>query len=131
MRRFTNRARWSCRVAGKQCRFPESIAEARSIQSNVLARLGLRPGVDGPLVETADFGSNPGGLRMFAYVPQTMQQPRALVVVLHGCGQTASSYDHGAGWSTLAKHFGFALLMPEQRVSNSANGCFNWFNPED
>jgi len=102
-------------------------------RSNRMSSLGfgLRPGVDGPLVETADFGSNPGGLRMFAYVPQTMQQPRALVVVLHGCGQTASSYDHGAGWSTLAKHFGFALLMPEQRVSNSANGCFNWFNPED
>jgi len=102
-------------------------------RSNRMSSLGfgLRPGVDGPLVETADFGSNPGGLRMFAYVPQTMQQPRALVVVLHGCGQTASSYDHGAGWSTLAKHFGFALLMPEQQGANNANTCFNWFNPGD
>jgi poly(hydroxyalkanoate) depolymerase family esterase len=92
---------------------------------------GLRSGMDSPLVETADFGSNPGDLRMFAYVPETLQQPRALVVVLHGCGQTAAGYDHGAGWSTLAKHFGFALLMPEQQAANNANGCFNWFNPED
>src|SRR5262249_7550505 len=75
--------------------------------------------------------SNPGALRMFAFVPETMQQPRALVVVLHGCGQTASGYDHGAGWSTLAKHFGFALLMPQQRGLNNANGCFNWFTPQD
>lgn len=53
-----------------------------------------------------------------------------LVVVLHGCRQTAAAYDLGAGWSTLAKHYGFALLMPEQ-VSNNANSCFNWFSPED
>ncbi|MEA2895147.1 MAG: hypothetical protein QOJ84_762, partial [Bradyrhizobium sp.] len=40
-------------------------------------------------------------------------------------------YDIGAGWSTLAAHYGFALLMPEQKPSNNANTCFNWFNPED
>jgi poly(hydroxyalkanoate) depolymerase family esterase len=90
-----------------------------------------RGGVRSPLVEVSRFGSNPGGLRMFAFVPATLQQPRALVVVLHGCGQTAAGYDHGAGWSTLAKHYGFALLMPEQQVLNNANTCFNWFNPED
>jgi poly(hydroxyalkanoate) depolymerase family esterase len=52
-------------------------------------------------------------------------------VVLHGCGQTAAGYDLGAGWSTLAKHYGFALLMPQQQFSNNGQGCFNWFNPED
>jgi poly(hydroxyalkanoate) depolymerase family esterase len=93
--------------------------------------LGLHPGLYSPLIEIADFGSNPGSLRMFAFVPEAMPQPRALVVVLHGCGQTASGYDFGAGWSTLAKHFGFALLMPEQKISNNANGCFNWFSPQD
>jgi poly(hydroxyalkanoate) depolymerase family esterase len=84
-----------------------------------------------PLVETTDFGSNPGGIKMFSFVPGNLQQPPALVVVLHGCGQTAAGYDLGAGWSTLAKHYGFALLMPEQQSSNNANTCFNWFNPED
>jgi poly(hydroxyalkanoate) depolymerase family esterase len=68
---------------------------------------------------------------MFSFVPGNLQQPPALVVVLHGCGQTAAGYDLGAGWSTLAKHYGFALLMPEQQSSNNANTCFNWFNPED
>jgi len=92
---------------------------------------GLRPGTDSPLVEVVDFGTNPGALRMFAFVPEKLQQPHALVVVLHGCGQTAARYDHGAGWSTLAKHYGFALLLPEQQGSNNANRCFNWFNPED
>ena len=84
-----------------------------------------------PLVEITGFGSNPGDLRMFSYVPGNLQSVPALVVVLHGCGQTASAYDLGAGWSTLAEHYGFALLMPEQRHANNAQGCFNWFNPED
>jgi poly(hydroxyalkanoate) depolymerase family esterase len=64
-------------------------------------------------------------------VPANLQEPPALVVVLHGCGQTAAGYDFGAGWSTLAKRYGFALLMPEQQAVNNAQTCFNWFNPED
>ena len=52
-------------------------------------------------------------------------------MVLHGCGQTAAGYDHGAGWSTLARRYGFALLFPEQQRSNNPNGCFNWFEPGD
>ncbi|TPQ39124.1 esterase [Bradyrhizobium guangdongense] len=84
-----------------------------------------------PLVEVTAFGANPGDLRMFAFVPPQLQQPRALVVVLHGCGQTAATYDLGAGWSTLAKHYGFALVMPEQQRVNNGNTCFNWFNPDD
>lgn len=92
---------------------------------------GLKPGLRSPLVETTGFGSNPGALKMYSFVPGSLQQAPALVVVLHGCGQTAAGYDHGAGWSTLAKHYGFALLMPQQQSSNNANTCFNWFNPED
>jgi poly(hydroxyalkanoate) depolymerase family esterase len=91
----------------------------------------LRPGQRSPLVETTGFGSNPGGLRMFSFAPDNLQPAPGLVVVLHGCGQTAAAYDLGAGWSTLAKHYGFALLMPQQQPLNNANGCFNWFNPED
>jgi poly(hydroxyalkanoate) depolymerase family esterase len=92
---------------------------------------GLRPGLRSPLVEVTGFGTNPGDLKMFSYVPESLQQAPALVVVLHGCGQTASGYDLGAGWSTIAKRYGFVLLMPEQQSSNNAQGCFNWFNPED
>jgi len=91
----------------------------------------LRPGARSPMVETTDFGSNPGSLRMFSFAPDNLQPAPGLVVVLHGCGQTAAAYDLGAGWSTLAKHYGFALLMPQQQPFNNANGCFNWFNPDD
>ncbi|MBU6461283.1 MAG: PHB depolymerase family esterase [Bradyrhizobium sp.] len=84
-----------------------------------------------PLVEINGFGANPGHLRMWSFVPARLERAAPLVVVLHGCGQTAAGYDQGAGWSTLAERYGFALLMPEQRRANNAQGCFNWFNPED
>ncbi len=81
------------------------------------------------LTEVHEFGSNPGALRMFAYVPA---RPRpALVVVLHGCSQTAASYDIGAGWSTLADRYGFVLLFPQQQISNNPQNGFNWFLPGD
>ena len=83
------------------------------------------------LRETVDFGSNPGALRMFSHVPEQVPAGSALVVVLHGCTQTAGSYDLGAGWSTLADRYGFALLLPEQQHSNNAKGCFNWFQRGD
>jgi feruloyl esterase len=89
------------------------------------------PAVPTPLIEMTDFGSNPGALKMLSFVPAHLARSPALVVVLHGCGQTAAGYDLGAGWSTLAKHYGFALLMPEQQTANNANTCFNWFDPED
>jgi len=81
------------------------------------------------LRENFGSGSNPGNLRMFVYRPPSLSDNPALVVVLHGCTQTAAGYDLGAGWSTLADRYGFVLLFPEQQRSNNPNGCFNWFQP--
>jgi poly(hydroxyalkanoate) depolymerase family esterase len=100
---------------------------------NGLPRGFSRAGGSSRLTETTGFGSNPGDLKMFSLVPgdQRARQKLPLVVVLHGCTQNAAGYEVGAGWSTLAERYGFALLMPEQKPSNNGNGCFNWFNPED
>jgi feruloyl esterase len=92
---------------------------------------GRLPAGHSPLGEITEFGTNPGELRMFSFVPENLSRAPGLVVVLHGCGQTAAGYDFGAGWSMIAKRYGFALLMPEQRGANNANTCFNWFNPGD
>ena len=81
--------------------------------------------------ELADFGPNPGDLRMLAHLPAQPDAPPALVVVLHGCTQTAASYDHGTGWSRLAEQNNFALLLPEQSTTNNPNMCFNSFQPGD
>lgn len=77
------------------------------------------------------FGSNPGALRGRCYVPQSLAPSAALVVVLHGCTQSAADYDHGSGWSRLADEQGFALLYSEQQRGNNPGLCFNWFNTSD
>jgi len=87
----------------------------------------VAPGFD----EDRSFGSNPGNLRMLSYAPPRLAANPPLVVVLHGCAQTAADYNHGAGWSTLADRYGFVLLLPEQQRSNNSARCFNWFEPGD
>jgi poly(hydroxyalkanoate) depolymerase family esterase len=108
-----NKRKWEALLAAARSRRPEPGA--------VPDRLQLVP----------EFGSNPGNLRMFTYLPPQHAANPPLVVVLHGCTQTAAGYDYGAGWSTLADRYGFALLLPEQQRSNNPNGCFNWFVPDD
>ena len=83
------------------------------------------------LTDLAAFGHDPGNLRARLYVPATLAERPALVVVLHGCTQTAAGYDAGSGWSRLADERGFVLLFPEQRRANNPNLCFNWFAPDD
>jgi len=68
---------------------------------------------------------------MFSHVPAALPARPPLMVVLHGCAQTAAAYDLGAGWSTLADRYGFAILLPEQQRSNNPQNCFNWFQPGD
>ncbi len=109
------------------------------LQRQWAARIpGMRPETDPALPEgdgrlraVTSFGANPGALRMLTHVPEGLPPGAPLVVVLHGCGQTAAGYDVGTGWSALADRHGFALLLPEQQSANNAHGCFNWFEPGD
>ncbi|MDP3670382.1 MAG: PHB depolymerase family esterase [Telluria sp.] len=77
------------------------------------------------------FGSNPGNLRMFKYVPKDLAPSRPLVVALHGCLQDAADYDDEPGWIQFADKHRFALLLPAQAIGNNSSRCFNWFEPQD
>jgi feruloyl esterase len=82
-------------------------------------------------MERERFGTNPGGLRMFTYIPDNLRIGAPLVVVLHGALQSADDYAHGSGWLNLAERFGFAVLFPEQRRSNNLFACFHWYRRRD
>ncbi len=92
---------------------------------------GSAPVFDDRLTDLGPFGSNRGALEAKIHIPKSLMPRAPLVVVLHGCTQTASVYDHGSGWSRLADDYGFAVLFPQQTPSNNANTCFNWFVPGD
>ena len=99
---------------------------------DAIGRAGLAKGrtaAENRLADLTGFGANPGKLRAYIHVPAQLPERPALVVVLHGCTQTAAGYDQGSGWSQLADRHGFVLLYPEQDRANNANLCFNWFEP--
>jgi poly(hydroxyalkanoate) depolymerase family esterase len=104
-------------------RFERKLSQAGQTATAPTAATRLR--------EISGFGTNPGGLRMFAYVPKKLENRPALVVALHGCSQTAGQYDCGSGWSTLADAAGFVVLYPQQQPINNPKNCFSWFLPAD
>lgn len=108
----------------------DTIARLAALQARNTA-LKDYSGAAGHLQALTSFGSNPGALRAMYHLPQNLPQGAPLVIVLHGCTQTATAYDHHSGWSKLAAEAGFGLLYPEQKRSNNPNLCFNWFQPAD
>ena len=123
----------------------------RCVLAAAMLTIGALAGTDAaePSEETA-FGSNPGNLRMFSYVPAGLAPGAPLIVVLHGCKQKAATFARDAGWLALADSATLALLLPEQKGlprylydvylfpwvvamfgANNQNACFNWFEPDD
>jgi poly(hydroxyalkanoate) depolymerase family esterase len=82
-------------------------------------------------VEVTDFGSNPGNLRMFKYIPDQLPSSAPLIVVMHGCRQNARTFANEIGWIHLADKLRLALAMPEQTQANNPSNCFNWFQPNN
>jgi poly(hydroxyalkanoate) depolymerase family esterase len=82
------------------------------------------------LTQVTSFGTNPGNLTMYKYVPAGVPANAPLVVALHGCAQTASAYQ-GAGWNALADVQKFYVVYAEQKSANNSNNCFNWFELGD
>lgn len=134
--------------------WPNTLAfrgDVRCVLAAALLTIGLVVTADAaePREETG-FGTNPGNLRMFSYVPANVAPMAPLIVVLHGCKQRAATFARDAGWLALADSAKLVLLLPEQKGlpsylydlpwaaswatwfgANNQNACFNWFEPED
>jgi poly(hydroxyalkanoate) depolymerase family esterase len=83
------------------------------------------------LTQVTSFGSNPGALQMFTFVPPGLPSGAPLVVVLHGCTESASSYSTETEWGNLGQRFGFATVFAQQQTANNSLSCFNWFQTGD
>lgn len=53
--------------------------------------------------------------------------PRPLVVMLHGCQQTAADFATATRMNELAERKGFAVLYPQQSASAGAPLCWPWY----
>jgi poly(hydroxyalkanoate) depolymerase family esterase len=84
------------------------------------------------LTQVTNFGSNPGSLNMYSYIPTGLPSGAPLVLALHGCSQSATDYYDNSGWPKIADEFGFAVVFAEQpSTSNPIINCFDWGTPSD
>jgi acetylxylan esterase len=79
------------------------------------------------LTEVTDFGSNPGNLRMFEYVPASVRSHPAVLVAVHYCTGTAQAFYSGTEFARLADQYGFLVVYPDANVSGQ---CFDVSSPQ-
>ncbi|WP_458478792.1 extracellular catalytic domain type 1 short-chain-length polyhydroxyalkanoate depolymerase [Paracoccus sp. T5] len=73
-----------------------------------------------------------GKRRFKIYVPaMAAGTPLPLLVMLHGCGQTADDFAKGTRMNALAEEFQMLVLYPEQAREAHSNRCWNWFRRGD
>ena len=87
--------------------------------------------VTAQLTPVTGFGSNPGNLLMFEWIPPDLPPNAPLVMILHGCFTTAAQYDDETGWTELASQWKVALAFPQQTALNDPTHCFRWWNTDD
>jgi poly(hydroxyalkanoate) depolymerase family esterase len=92
--------------------------------------VGLCAGAQAQAGETVDLHRGTPSYQLF--VP-TAAAPGggALVVMLHGCNQDATSVATGTNWNALAEGKGFFVLYANQQRGRNGLNCWNWFTPEN
>ena len=68
------------------------------------------------------------------YVPPHVSQRNGgdtlpLVVMIHGCRETAAEFERGTRMNAIADREGFAVLYPDQATFANIRRCWNWFEP--
>ena len=63
------------------------------------------------------------------YEPAALAPDPCLLVVLHGCGQSAEDIAEGTRLNEHADERGWLVIYPEQAIAANKYGCWNWFDP--
>ncbi|WP_308799550.1 PHB depolymerase family esterase [Streptomyces sp. UH6] len=74
------------------------------------------------LTEVTDFGKNPGGLRMYEYVPNSAGAHPPVLVAVHQCTGSGPGFHAGTAFAELADRYGFIVVYPD---ANSEGQCFD------
>jgi poly(hydroxyalkanoate) depolymerase family esterase len=88
----------------------------------------VKPVISGDTFIAGSFRNASGQRGYKLYVPPNAgDQPRPLVVMLHGCTQDADDFAAGTAMNRAAKAQGFYVLYPIQSHEANPQKCWNWF----
>ena len=71
------------------------------------------------------------GQRDFRLFIPACARPRGLIVMLHGCRQTAEDFAVGTDMNVIAEENDLLVAYPHQPSSANPMSCWNWFRPQD
>jgi len=81
---------------------------------------------------THQFRNGAGARSYKLFVPATIPSTSVpLVVMLHGCTQSADDFAAGTQMNRLAEEHGFLVVYPEQAPNANGSKCWNWFKEQD
>ncbi|WP_420146135.1 alpha/beta hydrolase family esterase [Sphingobium sp.] len=112
---------------------PIAAATAKPVRRRGVAK--AKTGIDRPAPGTfveGDYGCAQGKLHYRLYTPVGSTRRRLpMIVMLHGCTQTAADFAAGTAMNRLADELGFLVLYPEQSARAHPNRCWNWHRPSN
>jgi len=86
----------------------------------------------GGTFDTFEFRCAEGARSYKLHVPAGVSGAhRPVVVMLHGCTQSADDFAAGTRMNQLADEHGFLVVYPEQPSRANPSKCWNWFSPRD
>ena len=78
------------------------------------------------------FSSEAGSRSYKLYIPsQYSDEPRPLIVMLHGCTQSPDDFAAGTRMNFAAEDRTCLVVYPEQAAAANASKCWNWFKRSD
>jgi poly(hydroxyalkanoate) depolymerase family esterase len=69
------------------------------------------------------------GRNVRVFVPGKPATPTPLIVMLHGCTQTADAFADATQMDAIAEKEGFVVAYPEQSPDTISTRCFRWYDP--
>ena len=87
---------------------------------------------DGGEFRQEQFDCEAGSRSFRTYVPSSAAgDVTGIVLMLHGCTQTAEDFATGTDMNSLAERHGFVVIYPQQSRGSNAQSCWNWFSRGD
>lgn len=77
------------------------------------------------------FSGSSGSRSYKLYIPSAQETPCPLIVMLHGCQQSADDFAAGTRMNFAAEARRCFVVYPEQPQAANASKCWNWFRPGD